>query len=469
MSKSNNRTKYLIKNTAIFAINNIATKLIVFLLVPLYTYFLTTSEYGVVDLLFTISSVLVPIFTLNVSEAIYRFSMDKDANNNKIISTSIILLIFGCLMSLVCIPILGLFPNYTNYKYLFYFYVVSSTFFQIFIMNLKGQEKLKEFAIGNILNTLLIALLNILFLALLKMKVEGYFLAYIISNFISSFYCIFIGKVHNNIKSFDFDKKLSKEMIKYSFVLVPTSFMWWIINSSDRIMVTNFISSSANGIYAVSYKIPSILTVIAWIFNQAWIFSAVNEKNSKDKEEYTNKVFNIMYIAIFIMAIGIVTFLKPFYSLYVSSDYYVAWKYVPILLFGSAFMTLGTFVSTSYNVYKDSKGMLFSGVSGALINVVLNFILIPLIGVFGAAIATCISYITVFIYRIIDTKKYVKIKLNKSNLVPVFLYIISTIFLYFDNLYFQIFQIIILLTTLFIYKDYLFNVFSMVVKNKKMK
>ena len=118
MSKNNNRTKYLIKNTAIFAINNIATKLIVFLLVPLYTHFLTTSEYGVVDLLFTISSVLVPIFTLNVSEAIYRFSMDKDANNNKIISTSIILLIFGCLMSLVCIPILGLFPSYSKYKYL---------------------------------------------------------------------------------------------------------------------------------------------------------------------------------------------------------------------------------------------------------------------------------------------------------------------------------------------------------------
>lgn len=448
-----NRINYLLKNTSIFAISNISTKIIVFLLVPLYTYCLTTEEYGTVDLLFTISSFLVPILTLNISEAVYRFSLDKDANNNKIVSISGFIVICSLLLSLLVIPIFSLFPQYEVYKYYFYFYLISSILSQLFLVNLKGQEKLKLFSIGNILNTILIAILNIILLKFYNKKIDGYFLAYTISNFITFFYAFIAGKVLPSLRKFQFDKKLFVEMTKYSIVLIPTSFMWWIINSSDRIMVTSMVSSSANGIYAVSYKIPSILTTIAGIFNQAWMFSAISEKDSIDKEKFTNKVFRTMYIFIFIISVFILTFLKPFFKIYVESEFYSAWKFVPILVFGSVFLTFGTFVSTSYNVYKDSKGFLFSGLFGAFINILLNFMLIPLFNVYGAAIATCISYIGVFIYRIIDTKKYLIIRWNKDYILPIVILLICCTLLYVDSIYSLIIQFLILIAMIIRYKN----------------
>ena len=289
-----NRNASLLKNTSILGISSIATKLITFILIPLYTYCLNKSEYGIVDMLFTIGSVLIPLFTLNIAESIYRFSMDKNADNDKIVSISFTILLSCILSSLIIVPVVSMFPQYSDYKVYLYLYVVSAAFFQVLTMNLKGQSKLKLFGIGNILSVTFTAVLNILFLVVLKMKIEGYFLAYIISNVLVTIYAIIVGKVFNNLKGYKIDKKLMGEMVKYSIVLVPTTFMWWIINSSDRIMISNFIGNDANGIYAVSYKIPAIITSIATIFNQAWVFTAVDQKDVADKNEYTNQIFKLV-------------------------------------------------------------------------------------------------------------------------------------------------------------------------------
>lgn len=455
---SKNRNISLLKNTSIFGISSIATKLITFILIPLYTYCLNTTEYGIVDMLFTVGSVLIPLFTLNIAESIYRFSMDKDADNNKIVSISFTILLSCIISSLIIIPIISIFPQYSDYKIYFYLYIISSAFFQVLTMNLKGQSKLKLYSIGNILSVTFTALFNIVFLVFLKMKIDGYFLAYIISNILVTIYAVFAGKVFNNLNEYSFDKKLFKDMVKYSIVLVPTTFMWWIINSSDRIMISNFVGIDANGIYAVSYKIPSIITSIASIFNQAWVFTAVDQKDSKDKSEYTNKIFKSMYIIMFMIAIAITTILKYFMKIYVSQNFFIAWKYVPFLLFGSVFMTLGTFISSSYNVYKDSRGFLFSGLIGAMINIVFNFIFIPMWGVYGAALATCISYISVYVYRIIDTKKYVKINMNKYMIMPPVILLVTSLLLYIENPYISVIQILLLLLTIIIYRKFITNI-----------
>ena len=292
--KKENRKKYLIKNTAILAIGNIATKLISFFLVPLYTNVLTTEQYGIIDLLYTVCTVAYPIITLNISEAVLRFSMDKDANNNKIMSIANIIIVFSIIIGLLSFPVINLFDNYRQYSLLFYLYLITLGVSQILLCNLKGKEQLIEYSIGNFIHMLLIGLLNILFLLVFKMGITGYFWAYIISNIIVSLYAAIKGNVKDSIFAFSFDKKLFIEMTKYSVVLIPNSFMWWIMNASDRVMVTNILGAQANGIYAVSYKLPSMLTVITSIFTSAWIYSAVNEKDSSDKNEYTSSVFSLL-------------------------------------------------------------------------------------------------------------------------------------------------------------------------------
>ena len=421
----NDRRKRLIKNTTIFAISNISTKLIVFLLLPIYTWKLSTSEYGIVDLLFTISNFIYPLLTLNIVESIFRFSMDKNIDNNKIVYNGLICNMICILFGLVIFPVLSIFKEYSDYAVLFYTYIISLSMNQTLLAFLKGQEKLKLFAIGNIINTILVAVLNIIFLVGLNMSIDGYFLAYIISNIITITYSIIFGKIKISFDKKNYDKKLFKEMLKYSLVLLPTSFMWWIINSSDRVMIASWIGDGSNGIYAVAYKLPSMLTMIATIFNQAWLFTAINEKNSNDYEKYSNNIFNKLLLLLCISLILLLLIIKPLFSIYVAKDYYDAWKYVPFLGFGYIFMTLSTFISSSYNAHKDSKGFLFSAITGAITNIILNIIFIPIFGLYGAALATLLSYVSVFLYRIIDTRKYVKTILNRRHVITLLILLLA--------------------------------------------
>ena len=402
------RKKYLLKNTLIFSIGNFGSKIITFFLVPLYTNILTTSQYGTVDLMTVLTTVIAPIITLNISEAVMRFLMDKSDNKNDILNISIIFCILAFLISILFIPIFNIFSITSNYSLLLALYLFSFSISTILLCYIRGIEKLMNYSIINIIQTLVIASLNILFLVKFKLGVQGYIIAYSLAYIMSAILCIFIGKIYKEYKYNEVNTKLLKNMIKYSTLLIPNALMWWIMNSLDRIMVTSMINVESNGIYAVSYKIPTILMTVTSVFNQAWMFSAVKEKDSVDKNEYTNKVLKYLSIIIIITASILIVILKPLMKIYVGNDFYEAWKYVPPLLIGTVFLTLGTFLSNEYTAHKDSAGFLKSSIIGATVNLILNFILINLIGVMGAAIATCISYLTVLIFRIFDTKKYVK-------------------------------------------------------------
>ena len=224
------------------------------------------------------------------------------------------------------------------------------------------------------------------------------------------------------------------------------------------LIISTFIGTSANGIYAISYKLPTLISTIISVFTQAWLFSAISEKESEDKEQYTNQIYKYLFIVCSVCCIGLFMITKPFMKIYVSTEFYSAWKYISFLAIGVVFQSLASFVSTSYNVYKDNKGFLFSGVFGAILNIILNFLLIPKYKVYGAAFATCISYIAVFLYRIFDTKKYTRIDiLNLKYIVSYILMIISALTLYIDNIIGQLCLIIEFLIIIILYsKEFLF-------------
>ena len=466
--KNEGRGKYLAKNTAIFAIGSIATKLITFFLVPLYTNILTQSEYGVVDLVNTISTVLAPILILNIYEAVLRFALDKDADYDKIMSIGLTIMGGGILVGLLIIPISSCFSAVSNYSVYVYFYTISFAASLLFLSYLRGKEKLVLYSVGNILHTLTIAISNIVFLAVLHKGVEGYFVAYIISNFVTVLYAFVVGDVKQVIKNYNLDMKLARAMTKYSVVLIPNTFMWWITNSSDRIMVTSMIGAAANGIYAVSYKLPSLVNTVSVVFNQAWNYSAIRENESEDRDAYNNRVYNGVVAISVISGVGLMAIMKLFLKIYVARNYYEAWKYTPYLIVGYVFLTLATFLGTSYSVNKDSKGFLFSGTVGAVINIALNFMLIPCIGIAGAALATCISYILVYVYRCIDTRKYVKINvLNKQHIVSYIVMLASAVLMFWDSIYGQIILFLGLFIELYIFKDIWMSLVRRTIKKMK--
>lgn len=457
------RGKYLLKNSILFALGNFGTKFISFFLVPIYTNILTTSQYGTVDLIYTVGTLLVPMLTLNIGEAIMRFALDEDADQNAIMSTGIVGLVLTLILGAVAIPCGSFFTDVKPYVWYLYFYTVSLAFSQMFLCNLRGRELLLRYSIGNIIQTLSIALSNILFLVVLHKGIEGYLTAYIVSNLITAAYAFLAGHVWDSLVHFRIDKVLARQMILYSVVLIPNSFMWWIMNSSDRLMVTAMVGVAVNGIYAVAYKVPTILSTISTVFNLAWSYSAIREQSSEDKVAYNNTVYGDLMAIVSIGGSGFMMITKVFLKYYVGPDYYTAWMYTPILIIGFVFMTLGMFVATSYTVHKDSLGFLVSGTAGAIINVALNFCLIPIWGAMGAAIATCFSYFTVFVYRSWNTRKYLKLEvINIKYAIGIGLLVVSCFTVFIDSILGQILLIVEFVLMLIVYKRLVLDIWRFV-------
>lgn len=452
MRKENQRANYLIKNTVIFTIGNLATKFISFFLVPLYTNTLSTTEYGTVDLVSTICNVLAPIMILNISESVMRFSLDREADYSQILSIGILIYFFSLILGLLIFPINSLVPLTDEYSIYIYFNTVMYAGSQLFLCYLRGKERLAAYAIGGVIQTLTLACFNIFFLLNLKLGIHGYFLSMILSSAITMFYAGVSGKVWTVIYHFSINKNLFMQMVKYSIVLIPNTFMWWIMNASNRIMVTTIVGAAANGIYAISYKLPTLVSTFTGIFNQAWSYSAIKEEGSEDEVEFNNKVLNTLISFSMLVGIGLLTVAKPFLKLYVSFAYFEAWRYIPFLTIGCIYLTLGTFMATSYTVHKDSFGYLFSAMFGAVFNIALNFWLIPAIGVYGAAIATCVSYIAVFVFRAIHTKKYIRYKiLTVEFIVGSILLLVTSFLMFFENMVGFIIQIGLFIIAVYFY------------------
>lgn len=448
------RSKYLIKNTIIFTIGNLGSKLITFFLIPLYTNSLTTSEYGVVDLIATVGTVAIPLLTLNICESVMRFALDRDTDKKQITRIGTYILLIGAIIGIGILPICSYFDKISNYSIYIYMYVITLAASQLYLCDLRGKELLVLYSIGNILHTFLIAVFNIIFLVILKQGIEGYLMAFIVSNVITAIYAIIAGKSYKSFDSFSVDEKLVCNMTKYSVVLIPNSFMWWIMNSLDRIMVSSMVGIAANGIYAVSFKLPTLVSTLTGIFNQAWSYSAIREEGAQDESEYNNMIFRKLTGIVMLLGLGLILFSKPFLRFYVAKEYYGAWKYTPFLTIGFVYLTLGTFVATSYTVHKDSFGYLFSGMFGAIFNVILNSVLIPIIGVYGAAVATCISYILVFAFRVFHTRKYIKYNIINKEFIcgSLFLVILSGL-IFWDNIIGKLLQIIVFFTIIYIFSD----------------
>lgn len=422
----------LAKNSAIFAISNFADKVLKILIVPLYTYVLTTEEYGEIDLITNLISLIVPIITLYIQDATLRFIIDKQYNSSDIISTSLKVVTIGNLVLLLSIPILIIVGKINQYYIWMYAIIITQGISLVLEQYARGIGRVKEFAINGIIKTIITLGLNIVLLVVLKIGVSGYFISILVSYIGSILYLLLTTKVYKEIVFKSNNKKLLKEMLAFSIPLLPSILAWWIMNVSDRYMILYYLGASQNGIYAIASKIPTVLSTISTIFFQAWQLSAFEEANSKERDEFYNKIFNIFSIMMFCSVSIILVFLKPIIKIVIESSYYESWQYTPFLLLGVAFSNFSVFIGTNYSVQKKTKGAFTSTIISTVINIVANLALIPLIGVNGAAIATCISYVVLFFVRKRDTREYIKIELNIKKWFSIILLLLLQIAIYYN-------------------------------------
>ena len=420
-----NKYKKLLSNTGIFFIANFSSKILSFLLVGLYTNILTTSEYGTIDILNVSVNLAVPIITLSIIEAVFRFSIDESDNRKKIFSCGLLVLVVSNLIFLTTIPLFLQINEFKDNLILFYLLTFSSALSQMSSHFTRGIGNTKIFATNGVFHTAVQIFLNILFLVVFRWGIAGYLASAIVSNFLSAFFLFIAAKLYKYI-SFSFDKNYLKGMIKYSLPLVPNSVFWWIMQSSARYVILFTLSTSHNGLYNVGNKIPMIISIVANVFFSAWQLSSIEEANSKEKDNFFTTVFSLCSMVLICFSSFVMVILQPLYSIWVGKDFYSSWQCAPFLMIASIFSNFSSFIGTNYVAMKKTNGVFLTTLLGAILNLIFSFVLTPIFGIKGTALASALSFALTWIIRAFDTRKFVKINYNLKNFIlPLILVIIQ--------------------------------------------
>lgn len=407
------RIKELVKNTFVFGIGLVGAKVVQFFLLPFFTNYLSTSEYGTIELIITLASLMVPIVTVQISDAVLRFGLSKQHSSKKIFQNTIVLLFFSSLFTILISTAFLFWSNVKNWAW----YLCVIIIFQAFRTNLAIFAKVKDknlmYSIDGIIYALIGAVSNIIAIKYLKLGIQGYLFSEIISLLGSLLFLFISCKYKQEINRFrEVDFKLLKEMVKYSFPFIFNGISWWIANFSDRAVLTLFYPISFVGIYSVSAKIPAIITTALSMFTQAWIMSSVREYEEGNRKHIFQSVYNIYSSFLFICITVAILVVKPFLSVYIGKEFFEAWQYVPLLLVGVAFLGISNYFSGIYVAAKKNIKEVRTTIICASINIVLNFVLIPKFKIYGAVIATLVSYVCIVFIRVKDMKSLLRLDGN---------------------------------------------------------
>lgn len=466
--------KKLATDVGVLAISSFSTKLLSFLLVPLYTAVLSTSDYGTYDIVVTTISLLLPIVTLDITDAVVRFTLDEKCNNADVFSCALKVTVVG--LSVVSIIILGLHCLFDieivdNWG-LFFVLMATANAIQGILSNfVRGLNRVKSIAISGLIGTATMLTLNILFLLYLKIGLTGYFMANILSTTIQIIYLACVVDIKKYVKFKANNSAVQKAMIHYSLPMVVSGVSWWINSASDRYFVSALCGLNENGIYAVGSKIPQILNVVQSIFSQAWILSAVGNFDKKDSNGFFSKMYNL-YMAVLVMGCSlIITFDKLLASTLYAKNFYSAWKYVPFLTIAVVFGAISGYTDGIFEAVKDTRSPAKVTAIGAFINIILNFILILKFNALGAAVATAVSYFSVWILRMKSLKKHISLNTNpKRDMIAIVVITIQSVFLLFENVDIQIqytVQALLTVTIFALYRSNIIPIIDAIVRNAK--
>lgn len=415
------KSRRLINNTIIFMIGNIGSKFIQFFLVPLYTYTMTTEQFGISEVVLTASNLLMPVFSVSIADGLLRFGLDKSYEKGDVLKSSLFIVAIGSLASIACIPLFRFYTSLADWLIYFLLILNLRIYRDVFAINLKNNEKNLLFAVDSLLYTLSLCVSNIVLLVIFKLGVRGYFYSYIIANIASILFLVVTGRVYSLLRKRKLNYGLIKKLLIYSMPLILNGISWWITSAADRIMIQSMINVSSAGIYSAATKIPSLVTTFTGVFSQAWMISAVKEYDDTRDKEFYRQTFRNYYGVLFLGVATIILIIKPFMSVYVGPEFKQAVLYAPMLVASAAYSALCAFLAGIYASAKKNLNVTITTLIGAIVNIVFNLFLIPLIGVHGATTATFVSWFVIFIVRIWDIRNFFpfQIEMNRIALYTV--------------------------------------------------
>lgn len=428
-----NKYGYLAQNTLLFTISDFSSKILTFFLVPLYTSVLTTEDYSMADIISTSAMILMYVFTLNISSAVLRFAIDSNERKQRVLFYGFKVVFSGATIVLAGILSFWIFDliKWEGYCYIFLFLTFLADSLQtILCQYLRAVDKVKQMALSGVLSTFVRLTSCIVTLVVFKMGVVGYLLSMLFGTLVSSIYpfCVILPFKKEPINK-EYDKQLSKGMRKYSIPLIFNQLGWWINNSINKYFIIWLKGAALNGVFAVSYKISNLMSMLCNIFCQAWGISAIKEFDKNDKDGFFAKVYGGFSAGLAISCSALILVNIPLSRILFAKDFFEAWKYSSLLVFSMQFSGLSSFLGGIFSATKKNKALATTTFISAIINIIFNLLLIPKFAATGAAIATAISFYVGWLLRLLSSRKYMKFKINFVRDHIVYLLIVLQIIL----------------------------------------
>lgn len=444
--------KRLAKNTIIYAIGNFGSKILGYIMVLVYSYFLHTDELGYYDLILTTISMVQPLVLFQINDSMYRFMLDKEYVKSSIIATTFRFIRNAIVISIIIfVPIAVVFDiKYIIYIILYYASLMMLAGTQDAI---RGYSKTKLYAGLGILNSGITLAFEFFGLVVLHKGIE----ILLISKAVANIICVLLSFVKTPILkdylSEKTDRNILNKMLIYSIPLVPNVICWWIMNSSDRYIIRLFIDVSANGIYAISNKFPTIITTLTGVFYLAWQESAIKEYEKPNRDAFFSGIFNKYFCLLMTLSMILIPVTKVIILMFVAIEYKSSWEYTPSLYIAVVFSALCSFLGIGYQISKETIKSFYTTIISAFVNIMVNISLINIIGIHAASISTLVAYIVLFLIRIYHTRKYYKISYDyKRMLLLCFLCLLSVACVFIiDNVLILVLVSLILLCFSFIF------------------
>lgn len=432
------REKELVKSTVVIGIGKLLPRFVSLITLPILTACFTKNQYGSYDLITTLVALVMPFATLQIQSAAFRFLLDCRKDSVK--SSEIISNIYIVVVPVSFVVSLGVFifmPGLdvsTRLAVAVYFFLdsIEITAAQI----ARGLGKTKVFAMSSIVISVINGLGVVVALEMSNAGLLGVVWSLAIANGIAFIYLSVRTKIWTLITFSKRSGTIIKEMLSYSWPIVPNSLSNWILKLSDRLVITGFLGLEANAVYAVANKIPNLLSIAHTVLIMAWQENASIVVKDEDASEY----YTWMFDKILRMMVGatalLIAFTPVLFLLLIKGDYDDAYVQMPLLVLAMFFYVMSAFQGGIYVAHKRTKSIGVTTIVAALINLVIDLLFVRLIGITAGSISTLVAYMFLYFYRMYDLKKFQPMKVNFRTQIVCYAIIVGMLFMCFLRVWF---------------------------------
>ncbi len=467
-----NLIKKTAKHSLVYGLGNLSTKIIGFILLPFYTSYLSTSEYGILSLVEITAWLLTAIVSIKINAAFFRWYWDKDYFDKRksIFFSAIVFFLITSVIFLLPLFFLSdkislLLFETSNHSHLIVLMLVSTalqTIIQLVFHLMQLQEKAVFYSVTSILKLTLALVLTIIFITTFARGVNGIYEALIISQV---FFLILTAKyIFRNIE-LKIETAVIKDMLVYSYPLMFAEISGIVLTVSDRYVLNFMTTTSDVGLYSLAYRLSNTIRVLIYssvmMAVTPLIYQYIDKPNNK---RFYSKIMTYLAFGIMIFVLFFSLFGKEIIELVArNKDYWVASKLVPVLTFTIFIGILKDISLNGLSIAKKTGIIAIVVVGISLINILLNILFIPYWGTMGAAVATLIArLISLIIFYNIAQKHYTIPYEVKKVFIVTFLGLVIVVVSIFTNelkIYYAVFLKLLLLAS-FPFVLYLLNFFE---------